>query len=78
MLNIIPITRKLTLQLVSTCSRLVPNLFSVAHKSARKGSFALNRGEMKEKNLDALHAIMDILKTGLGIMSTLIKYLRSG
>ena len=28
-----------------------------------KLSFALGKGKMKEENLDALHAIMDVLKT---------------
>ena len=52
------------MQLVSTCSKQVPNLF-LKHKSVCiKVSFALRREEIKEKNWDHLHANMDILKTG--------------
>ena len=36
-----------------------------------KGGFALFRGEMKEKNLVALHANVDILKSRLDVMSIL-------
>ena len=47
------------MQPVSTCFRLVPNLF-LKHKSMHViVSFALSRGEIK-----ALHANTDILKTG--------------
>ena len=59
----IQIAGKGTLQLVSTCSELVPNLFTVAQHTSvcSKRSFTLRTGEMKEK-ID-----MDILKTRLGI-----------
>ena len=50
---------KLSVQLVSTCSRLVQNLYCEAKRRAPV-SFAYPRGELKDKNRDALFTNMDI------------------